>query len=134
MIPSTIRGGLVSLSLLFSSAVTTAAKEKYTFGIMPKSLNNSFFDPVQEGCKARSAFYGNVECEWVGTEMEDPTGMDQARLIDELVDMRLNGTKVLDGLAISVINGDPPVEPIRRALDSGMSVICFDFDAAQSDR
>jgi hypothetical protein len=67
MIPSTIRGVIVSLSLLFSSAVTAAPKIKYTFGIMPnKSLNNPFFFPVKEGCQDRLAFHGNVECELAG--------------------------------------------------------------------
>jgi gamma-aminobutyric acid type B receptor len=118
------------------SVIVEAAKKQYTFGIMPKSVSNTYFFPVRDGCQARSEFYGNVACEWVGPDgpFEDPTGMDQAKHINDIVDMRLNGTKVLDGLAISVVNGDALKEPIRRALDSGMSVICFDSDAPQSDR
>jgi ABC-type sugar transport system substrate-binding protein len=76
----------------------------------------------------------NVECDWVGPTYEERTGKLQAFHINEIVNMRLNGTKHYDGLAISVIQAETVKEPIRRALDAGMSVICFDSDATDSDR
>ena len=126
---------MMKLFFLLSCFPTLAQAEKvYRFGIMPKSTSNSFFFPVRDGCEARARIQGDVICDWVGPEDEDPTGQAQVDIVNELVDMRLNGTLVYDGLAISVINGPALQEPIDRALKAGMSVICFDSDAEMTNR
>jgi ABC-type sugar transport system substrate-binding protein len=129
--------GVFRCLLLFapSPPCVSAANETFRFGILPKSLDNPFFDPVRTGCEARADVYGNVVCVWIGPEQEEPTGAAQVEWIDRMIDQRLAGDpEALDGLAISVVNEESVKEPIRRALDSGMSVICFDSDAANSDR
>lgn len=128
------RALLLALMALVSSNHLVLVTAEYRFAIMAKSTQNTFFFPVREGCKAQAALYEDVTCDWVGTEQEDPTGQGQADAIDELVNMRLNGTNVYDGLAISAVKGYMLQDPIDRALKSGMSVICFDSDAEMTSR
>lgn len=122
------------LSTLCALHAGNAEATTYRFGVMPKSTSNPFFDPVKAGCEARAQALGNVICDWVGPEDEDTTGEAQADIINEIVDMRENGTLVYDGLAISAMNEEALVGPIERALNLGMSIICFDSDAGTSKR
>lgn len=117
--------------LLLSSTIASAldSPESYNFAIMPKSIGNSFFFPVREGCQKRAGEYtGNedtpsVTCEWVGPVDEDPTGEAQAKVLEDIIEAHVNGTHPTHGIAISVMNGPSLVEPIQKALDAGMSVI-----------
>lgn len=117
-------------------ASKNTTEKVYRFGIMPKSTNNRFYDPVREGCEARAASYDiNVLCDWVGPDWEDLTGKAQASVLNTLIDAKLAGDPdALDGIAVAVVNEDALQEPFQRALAAGMSVICFDSDSFKSSR
>mmetsp|Transcript_20073 Transcript_20073/g.57613 ORF Transcript_20073/g.57613 Transcript_20073/m.57613 type:complete len:450 (-) Transcript_20073:210-1559(-) len=105
-----------------------------TYALMPKSTDNSFFFPSRDGCYARASALG-ATCLYVGPKHEDPTGQLQAESIHDLIDGHMNGTSILDGLAVSVVNATAVSEPIRRAtVDAGIPVITFDSDAPNSLR
>ncbi|MGH6944859.1 MAG: sugar ABC transporter substrate-binding protein, partial [Geminicoccaceae bacterium] len=43
------------------------AQETYTFALVPKNLNNPFFDQARDGCKkAEEELKGKVKCEYIG--------------------------------------------------------------------
>jgi ribose transport system substrate-binding protein len=102
------------------------AQETYQFAVVPKAMNNPFFDLARDGCMARAAELGNVECIYIGpVEHEAAT---QAQIIEDLI------TQGVDGLAISVSDTAAATTVINRAVEAGIAVITFDSDAADSQR
>jgi ABC-type sugar transport system substrate-binding protein len=135
-----LRASVMLLFVLLTS-ISVHAQDVYNFAIMPKSIGNSFFFPVRQGCERRSELYSNnpklnvqVSCEWVGPEDEDPTGEAQVASLRAIIAAHIDGSHPTHGIAISVMNAPSMVEPIQEALDAGMSVICFDSDSFESAR
>jgi ribose transport system substrate-binding protein len=52
--------------LLAAAAVAMMAgpalAENYKFAVVPKAMNNPFFDVARDGCMKRAKELGNVEC------------------------------------------------------------------------
>jgi ribose transport system substrate-binding protein len=107
-------------------AGTALAQETYQFAVVPKAMNNPFFDLTRDGCMERAAELGNVECIYIGpVEHEAAT---QAQIIEDLI------TQGVDGLAISVSDTAAATTVINRAVEAGIQVITFDSDAPDSQR
>lgn len=101
-------------------------EEQYTFALIPKS-SSPFFSAAREGCLDKAKELGNVECLYIGTEMEDPEA--QNSIVREIIK---NGT--VQAIAISVTNAEIVAESIDEAIDAGIPVVTFDSDAPQSRR
>ncbi len=105
---------------------TAIAQENYTFAVVPKAMNNPFFDLTRDGCQARAAELGNVDCLYIGPVEHEAT--TQAQIIEDLI------TQGVDGLAISVSDIAAATTVIDRATEAGIAVITFDSDAPDSTR
>jgi len=105
---------------------TVMAQETYTFAVVPKAMNNPFFDLARDGCEARAAELGNVTCLYIGPVEHEAT--TQAQIIEDLI------TQGVDGLAISVSDIAAATTVIDRATEAGIAVITFDSDAPDSTR
>lgn len=107
-------------------AGSAVAQETYRFAVVPKAMNNPFFDLTRDGCMAEAAKLGNVECIYLGpVEHESAT---QAQIIDDFI------TQGVDGLAISVSDIAAATTVINKAVEAGIAVITFDSDAPDSQR
>lgn len=102
------------------------AQDSYTFAVVPKAMNNPFFDLARDGCMARAAELGNVECVYIGPVEHEPA--TQAQIIDDLI------SQGVDGLAISVADAAAATASIEKAVAAGIVVVTFDSDAADSQR
>jgi ribose transport system substrate-binding protein len=102
------------------------AAEKYRFAIVPKAMNNPYFDLSRDGCMAEAAKLGNVECVYTGPVEHEPA--TQVQIIQDLVSQHI------DGLAISVADAGSVTKVIQSARDAGIPVITFDADAPASAR
>lgn len=100
--------------------------QDYTFAVVPKAMNNPFFDLTRNGCMERAEELGNVECIYRGPVEHEPA--TQAQIIDDFV------TQGVDGIAISVSDVAAATTSIERALAAGIKVITFDSDAPDSGR
>nr|WP_240549787.1 sugar-binding protein [Devosia salina] len=105
---------------------TAIAQDNYTFAVVPKAMNNPFFDLARDGCEARAAELGNVTCLYIGPVEHEAT--TQAQIIEDLI------TQGVDGLAISVSDIAAATTVIDRATEAGIAVITFDSDAPDSTR
>ncbi len=105
---------------------TVIAQDSYTFAVVPKAMNNPFFDLARDGCEARAAELGNVTCLYIGPVEHEAT--TQAQIIEDLI------TQGVDGLAISVSDIAAATTVIDRATAAGIAVITFDSDAPDSTR
>jgi ribose transport system substrate-binding protein len=113
---------LASVSLMGA----VQAQEKLQFAVVPKAMNNPFFDLTRDGCMAEAAKLGNVECIYQGPVEHEPA--TQAQIIDDFI------TQGVDGLAISVADAASATTLIDKAVAAGIPVITFDSDASESKR
>jgi ribose transport system substrate-binding protein len=105
---------------------TPAFAQTYKFVIVPKAMNNPFFDVARDGCVKRAKELGNVECIYKGPIEHEPA--TQAQIIQDFV------TQKVDGLAISVADVAAMTKSIDAATAAGIPVITFDADAPGSKR
>ena len=110
---------------LFATA-SPAADKMLRFAVVPKAMNNPYFDLSRNGCMQRAKELGNVECIYRGPVEHEPA--DQVQIIQDLI------TQGVDGLAISVPDAAVAVNVIKQARDAGIAVITFDADSPQSAR
>jgi len=105
---------------------TPAFAQTYRFVIVPKAMNNPFFDFARDGCQKRAKELGNIECIYKGPVEHEPA--TQAQIIQDFV------TQKVDGLAISVADVAAMTKSIEAASAAGIPVITFDADAPGSKR
>src|SRR3954465_2906950 len=105
---------------------TPAFAANYRFVIVPKAMNNPFFDFARDGCLKRAKELGNIECIYKGPVEHEPA--TQAQIIQDFV------TQKVDGLAISVADVASMTKSIEAAAAAGIAVVTFDADAPGSKR
>ena len=113
----------VAVTMMAAPAV---AQNKYRFAVVPKAMNNPFFDVARDGCLKRAKELGNVECIYKGPIEHEPA--NQAQIIQDFV------TQKVDGLAISVADVAAMSKSIEAANAAGIPVVTFDADAPGSKR
>jgi ribose transport system substrate-binding protein len=102
------------------------AADTFRFAVVPKAMNNPYFDLARDGCAKRAKELGNVECIYRGPVEHEPAS--QVQIIQDLI------TQGVDGMAISVPDADVAVNVIKQARDAGIAVITFDADSPKSAR
>jgi len=112
--------------LVMAMMATPAFAQTYKFVIVPKAMNNPFFDFARDGCQKRAKELGNIECIYKGPVEHEPA--TQAQIIQDFV------TQKVDGLAISVADVAAMTKSIEAASAAGIPVITFDADAPGSKR
>ena len=118
--------GIAAFGLAAAAPAAHAAGKEYSFAIVPKSLNNPYFDLARDGCMAEAKKLGNVRCIYTGPVNQDAAA--QVQTIQDLI------TRQVDGIAISVADAGAVERVIRRARAAGIAVITFDADAPASQR
>ena len=117
---------LILAGMTIALIATPAFAENYKFVIVPKAMNNPFFDFARDGCQKRAKELGNIECIYKGPVEHEPA--TQAQIIQDFV------TQKVDGLAISVADVAAMTKSIEAATAAGIPVITFDADAPGSKR
>jgi ribose transport system substrate-binding protein len=117
---------LILAGLAVAVLATPSFAQSYKFVIVPKAMNNPFFDFARDGCEKRAKELGNIECVYKGPVEHEPA--TQAQIIQDFV------TQKVDGLAISVADVAAMTKSIEAATAAGIPVITFDADAPGSKR
>ncbi len=117
---------LAGLGAALFATASPAADKTMRFAVVPKAMNNPYFDLSRDGCMKRAKELGNVECVYRGPVEHEPAS--QVQIIQDLI------TQGVDGLAISVPDAAVAVNVIKQARDAGIAVITFDADSPQSAR
>src|SRR5947209_8150937 len=115
--------GLVTLVLIGSlaGALPARAAKVLTFAVVPKAINNPFFNDVRRGCEAEARKLG-IRCEYTGPTVTEI--QPQIQVLEALIQRHV------DGMAISAVDGKAVVPVIKRAMAAGIPVVTFDADAA----
>lgn len=121
---------LLALTLAALLAGTTiqagpAHAQTLRFAIVPKGMDNPYFDLSRDGCMQRAKEIG-VECVYRGPAVHEPA--TQVQIIQDLI------TQGVQGLAIAAADADSVVGVIKQARDAGIAVITFDADSPASAR
>lgn len=115
---------LAAVAAVVFSAPAFAAD--YKFALVPKAMNNPYFDLSRDGCMAEAKKLGNVECIYIGPVEHEPA--TQVQIVQDLI------SQGVDGIAIAVSDASAIGDVIKQARDAGIQVITFDADAADSAR
>jgi len=120
----------VALSALTAGALMAMASganaaDKLRFALVPKAMNNPYFDLSRDGCMEAAKKLG-VECVYIGPVEHEPAS--EAQIVQDLI------TQGIDGLAISVADVDALTNVINQAVAAGIPTITFDADAPGSKR
>jgi ABC-type sugar transport system substrate-binding protein len=112
--------------ILLSATQSTFCNAKYVFALIPKSLDNSFFDASKAGCEDNAQLLG-VSCWFTAPLAEDASAQEE--LVESLL-----GNETISGVAISVTRAETMTAVINKLVQAGMPVVTFDSDAPDSKR
>ncbi len=104
---------------------TVHAADTYKFALIPKGMDNPYFDLSRNGCMAEAKKVG-VTCIYKGPATHEPA--TEVQIMQDFV------TQGVDGIAISVADADSVIRVIKQARDANIPVITFDADAVKSAR
>ncbi|GBD44615.1 D-allose-binding periplasmic protein [bacterium HR40] len=119
-------GWVAAVALAAATSGEVGAAD-YTFALVPKNMNNPFFDQSRDGCKkAEKELGGKVECVYIGPP-EHGGGEEQIQILQDLF------AKKVDGIAVSPSNAAAVARVLERNKNSGIPVITFDADLMAKD-
>ena len=103
-------------------APVAASAADYTFALVPKNVNNPFFDQARDGCKkAEAELNGEIECRYIGPG-EHGGGEEQLQMVNDLIQSGI------DGLAVSPSNAASMASALAQAKAAGIPVLTWDSD------
>ena len=121
---------LMSATFLASAIVAgaffaghAAAQEKLVIAVVPKNLNNPFFDQAKLGCDKAVEEIGadKVECLFTGPP-EHGGGDEQVQIVADLI------AKGVDGIAIAAANAAAMASVMPAAKEAGIPILTWDTD------
>jgi ribose transport system substrate-binding protein len=118
---------LVALAALLGAIqpVTAEAKGK-VFALVPKAMNNPFFDQARDGCMKAAKEIGGVQCLFIGPA--DATEQEQVQVVQDLI------TRHVDGIGVSAANAPAIAKVLARAKDANIPVVTWDSDLLPADK
>jgi len=113
-------------AVTFAFAANAQAAE-YKFALVPKAMNNPFFDLAHEGCKkAEEELQGKVECYYIGPS--EHTEAEQVQIVQDLI------SQGIDGIAVSPSNAAAMAAALKAAQEAKIPVITWDADLLPEDK
>src|SRR5215212_7640245 len=120
--------GVAVAGLLAFGAGAQAQGKKYTFALVPKNMNNPFFDQARDGCKkAEKESNGAIECLYIGPG-EHGGGDEQVQVVNDLI------AKKVDGIAVSPSNAAAMGKALEAAKKANIPVLTWDSDLLEKDK
>ncbi len=121
---------LLSVTVLFSAlaCMQASAQDKPVFALVPKAMNNPFYDQALAGCKKAEQDSGNAfQCEYIGPG-EHGGGDEQVQIVQDLV------AKRVAGIAVSPSNAVAILPALQAAKEAGIPVLTFDSDVLPENK
>jgi len=113
---------------VIGAPVVASAQTKMVFALVPKNMNNPFFDQARDGCKkAEKESNGKIECYYIGPG-EHGGGDEQVQVVQDLI------TKKVNGIAVSPSNAPAMAKVLERAKAANIPVTTWDSDLLPADK
>jgi ribose transport system substrate-binding protein len=103
----------------------TEGGDVLTLALVPKAMNNPFFDLARDGCKDAADEIDGVECLYIGPG--EHTEQEQIQIVQDLI------TRRVDGIAVAPSNAPAMARALQRALQVGIPVVTWDSDLLLED-
>ena len=107
------------------SGMALAGGHGKTFALVPKAMNNPFFDLARDGCFKAQDELDDVTCEYIGPG--EHTELEQIQIVQDLI------TKGVDGIAVAPSNAPAMGKVLKEAEAAGIPVITWDSDLLPED-
>ena len=117
---------VVLLALILSLSCVALAEDEIKIVMIGQQLGNVVFLDAEKGMYAAGEELG-VSVEW-----QSPLRAEADLQNDIMLNLISRGD--VDGIAISCTTGDALMASINAAFDSGIQVVCYDVDSANSNR
>jgi ribose transport system substrate-binding protein len=119
---------IVAVALAFGAGDSLAQGKKLVLALVPKNMNNPFFDQARDGCKkAEKELAGAIECMYIGPG-EHGGGEEQVQVVADLI------AKRVDGIAVSPSNAAAMARVLEDAKKAGIPVLTWDSDLLDKDK
>jgi ribose transport system substrate-binding protein len=106
----------------------TAIAQKKVFALVPKNMNNPFFDQARDGCKkAEKESNGAFECMYIGPG-EHGGGDEQVAIVQDLV------AKKVAGIAVAPANAAAMAVALKAAKAAKIPVLTWDSDVLPENK
>ena len=119
---------LMCAAILSAIAIPTtgALAKDYTFALVPKAMNNPFFDLARDGCYKAQAELSGVTCKYIGPG--EHTELEQIQIVQDLI------SQGVDGIAVSPSNAPAMAKALKAASAAGIPVMTWDADLLDADK
>ena len=118
---------LIRAAAMAAIAVPGAAgAQEYTFALVPKAMNNPFFDLARDGCQKADEELEDVACQYIGPG--EHTELEQIQIVQDLI------SQGVDGIAVAPSNAPAMAKALERAVDAGIPVMTWDSDLLEEDK
>ena len=98
------------------------AEDPLVIALVPKNVNNPFFDQARDGCKkAEGELGGQIECRYIGPG-EHGGGEEQLQMVNDLIQSGVAG------IAVSPSNAAAIASALAQAKEAGIPVLTWDSD------
>ena len=119
---------LSAVAIAIAAWALPGSAQTYTFALVPKNMNNPFFDQARDGCKkAEKELGGAVKCEYIGPP-EHGGGEEQVQIVNDLI------ARKVDGIAVAPSNAAAMARALKGAQEAGIPVITWDSDVLEKDK
>ena len=123
-----IGAAIAAVTLAGAAGPGFAQAKKFTFALVPKNMNNPFFDQARDGCKkAEKELGGAVQCMYIGPG-EHGGGEEQVQVLADLIARRV------DGIAVSPSNSAAVGRVLEGAKRANIPVLTWDSDLLDKDK
>ena len=116
----------LAFSAIAMPATVLADGHGMTFALVPKAMNNPFFDLARDGCFQAQEELADVTCEYIGPG--EHTELEQIQIVQDLI------TKGVDGIAVSPSNAPAMAKVLEAAQEAGIPAITWDADLLPEDQ
>src|SRR5690242_9554731 len=115
-------------AMVLGAPIVASAQNKLVIALVPKNMNNPFFDQARDGCKkAEAESKGTIECRYIGPG-EHGGGEEQVKVVQDLISAKVNG------IAVSPSNAPAMAKVLERAKAAGIPVTTWDSDLLPKDK
>ncbi len=128
MLKTILTATVAVAALLALGQGAQAADKKLVLALVPKNMNNPFFDQARDGCKkAEKDLKGAIQCMYIGPG-EHGGGDEQVEVVNDLI------AKKVDGIAVSPSNAAAMAKALEGAKKAGIPVLTWDSDLLPKDK
>lgn len=99
---------------------------KLKLALVPKAMNNPFFDLARDGCYKAQEEADDIECVYIGPS--EHTEIEQIQIVQDLI------SQGVDGIAVAPSNAPAMAKVLKAAVAAGIPVMTWDADVLEEDK